>query len=201
MSPARIIVAALILLAAGLGIGAYLLWGGDDDTSGNDAALDTTSSTPDTTTTTLVTTTTSASSSTTSASTTSTVKGATTTVAGGSTTTTTRGGTCGSGTARVVFAAKDLATTPTESAFTPEATIDNQINKPIEVEEVVADVGFPDGSTFTVRFSTAGVVIAPGTSHSFTAERLVKPAQYTSATISRFAYFTEGLKARCRVST
>lgn len=224
ISPFRLLAVIVILLAAGLGIAGFLLIGDDEDESGgdgDDVALDTTTTSQAPTTTTsdggftnLNTSTTVAGGSTTTTrlatttttrppTTTTTAATTTTTVAGGTTTTTARPGTgiCGTGTARVVFTAENLVTTGAESSFTAQAVVMNEITKPIEVETLVAEVSYPDGSTKTVRFSTAGTTIASGASSTFTGERVVNPTQFSSARVSSFAYFTAGQRDRCRVST
>ena len=211
---ARLLAALAILLVAGLGIGLYLLVTDDDDDDAgddDDIALGTSTTLDDgipllTTSTTTgegagtstTTTTPGATTTTTSATTTT-----TTTTAGGTTTTSTTRpptGVCGTGTARVTITARDLTTTPTESAFIPEAQVENSINRPIEVESLSADVTFPDGSSRRVTFSTTGVVIASNTTATFTSERIVSPAQYTAARVAAFVYFTSGQRERCRVS-
>lgn len=219
MSPFRLLAAVVILLAAGLGIAGYLLIGDDDDESGGDdpdVALDTTSSTDATTTTSdggftnLNTSTTAPSATTpttapatTTTRVTTTTSVSTTTTNTGPTTTTTRlaAGICGSGTAKVTFSATGLVTTGAESSFTPQAVVENQITKPIEVETLVAEVSYPDGMTRTVRFTTAGTTIAAGASATFTAERVSTPKQFSSARVASFAYFTSGQRDRCRVSS
>lgn len=210
LSRSRLLAAVAILLVAGIGIAGYLLLTDDDEAAETDGVAlgtSTTTTTGDgggaspglTTSTTTsggtsITTTTRPTSSTTGATT-------TTTAAGGSTTTTRPPtGVCGTGTARVTVTARDLTTTPTESAFVPEARVENLINRPIEVEVLVAELTFPDNSTRRVTFTTAGVVIAPTTTGTFAAERIVSPAQYTSARVVSFAYFTSGQRERCRVS-
>lgn len=210
-SRTRLLVAVVILLLAGLGVAGYLVVSdGDGEDGPDDGALGTTSTTVDdgpvlTTSTTAAAGSTTASSTTVASSTTSTTTaGSTTTTTGGSATstssTTAPSGVCGTGTARVTFAAKDLTTTAAESAFVPEARVENLINRPIEVEVLVVDVTYPDGVSRQVTFTTAGVVIAPSTTATYTSERLVTPKQYTAAKVARFAYFTQGQKDRCRVS-
>jgi hypothetical protein len=209
---ARLLAALAILLVAGLGIGLYLLVTDDDDDDAgddDDIALGT-STTLDDGTPLLTTSTTTGEGAGTS--TTTTTPGATTTTTSATTTTTAAGGTtttsttrpptgvCGTGTARVTITARDLTTTPTESAFIPEAQVENSINRPIEVESLSADVTFPDGSSRRVTFSTTGVVIASNTTATFTSERIVSPAQYTAARVAAFVYFTSGQRERCRVS-
>ena len=209
---ARLLAALAILLVAGLGIGLYLLVTDDDDDDAgddDDIALGT-STTLDDGTPLLTTSTTTGEGAGTS--TTTTTPGATTTTTSATTTTTAAGGTtttsttrpptgvCGTGTARVTITARDLTTTPTESAFIPEAQVENSINRPIEVESLSADVTFPDGSSRRVTFSTTGVVIASNTTATFTSERIVSPAQYTAARVAAFVYFTSGQRDRCRVS-
>lgn len=138
----------------------------------------------------------------------------TTTTARPATTTTTRASTsttsttlaaspssCGTGQASVSFNAKDLVTTAINSSFTPEAVVSNQVSQPIEVEEIVLDVTYPDGAVRTVRFSTSGTVVAPGTSASFTAEKLTTERRYENVRFTRFTYFIQGQAANCRVTT
>lgn len=209
---ARLLAALAILLVAGLGIGLYLLVTDDDDDDAgddDDIALGTTTTLDDGTPLLTTSTTTGEGAGT---STTTTTPGATTTTTSATTTTTAAGGTtttsttrpptgvCGTGTARVTITARDLTTTPTESAFIPEAQVENSINRPIEVESLSADVTFPDGSSRRVTFSTTGVVIASNTTATFTSERIVSPAQYTAARVAAFVYFTSGQRERCRVS-
>lgn len=212
LSRSRLLAIVAILLVAGVGIAGYLLVTDDDedgdtddvaldgnDGTGDDGSGPVTTSTPaiggSTTTSSVVSPTTTAAPA--ASSTTS------TTAPGGSTTTSTTRpptGVCGTGTARVTFTARDLATTPAESAFVPEARVENLINRPIEVDVLVADVTYPDGTVRKVTFATTGVVIAPSTTATYTSERLVSPSQYTSARVSSFAYFTSGQRDRCRVS-
>jgi hypothetical protein len=208
---ARLLSALAILLVAGLGIGAYLLVGDDDDDDAgddDDIALGTSTTLDDGTPLLTTSTTTGGGVGTTTtttpgATTTTTSATTTTTAAGGTTTTSTTRpptGVCGTGTARVTITARDLTTTPTESAFIPEAQVENSINRPIEVESLSANVTFPDGSSRRVTFSTTGVVIASNTTATFTSERIVSPAQYTAARVAAFVYFTSGQRDRCRVS-
>lgn len=209
---ARLLAALAILLVAGLGIGLYLLVTDDDDDDAgddDDIALGTSTTLDDgiplltTSTTTGEGAGTSTTTTTPGATTTTTSATTTTTAAGGTTTTSTTRpptGVCGTGTARVTITARDLTTTPTESAFIPEAQVENSINRPIEVESLSADVTFPDGSSRRVTFSTTGVVIASNTTATFTSERIVSPAQYTAARVAAFVYFTSGQRERCRVS-
>ena len=208
---ARLLAALAILLVAGLGIGLYLLVTDDDDDDAgddDDIALGTTTTLDDGTPLLTTSTTTGGGVGTTTtttpgATTTTTSATTTTTAAGGTTTTSTTRpptGVCGTGTARVTITARDLTTTPTESAFIPEAQVENSINRPIEVESLSANVTFPDGSSRRVTFSTTGVVIASNTTATFTSERIVSPAQYTAARVAAFVYFTSGQRERCRVS-
>ena len=196
---ARLIAAVLIVLLAGAAIAGYLVATDDDDDADDDAALGPTTTAGLITTTTAADTTTST---TAPASTTTTTTAATTTTTAAGSTTTTRPptGVCGTGTARVTIAAKDLTTTPTESAFVPEARVENAINRPIEVEALAADITYPDGAVRRVTFPTAGVVINPDATSTFTAERLATPTQYTGAKVVAFTYFTSGQRDRCRVS-
>jgi len=207
LSRSRLLAVVAILLVAGIGVAGYLLVTEDDDERDtDDVALDGNDGGDGDPSTELTTSTTSpqdvTTSSTVRSTTTTSAPSTTTTVAGATTTSTTRPatGVCGTGTARVTFTAKDLVTTPTESAFVPEARVENLINRPIEVETLVADVTYPDGSVRKVAFPTTGVVIAPSTTATFTSERLVSTSQYTSARISSFAYFTTGQRDRCRVT-
>ena len=101
----------------------------------------------------------------------------------------------------MAFTAKDLVTTAINSSFTPEATVDNKVTQAIEVEEIILDVVYPGNDVRTVRFTTTGTVIAPGTSASFTADRLTTPRKYESVRFTRFTYFTQGQQANCRVTT
>ena len=196
----------LVVVLAGA-IAAAVLRDDDDD---DDLASSTTTTLPattssttgiggDTTTTTQAggaTTTTVATSSTTRASTT------TTTAAGGASTTVAASpSACGEGQASVAFAAKDLVTDAVSSSFTPQATVSNQVSQPIEVEEIVLEVVFPGNDVRTVRFSTGGTVIAPGTSASYSGERLTTARRYDSARFTRFTYFTQGRQTNCRVTT
>lgn len=190
-------VAAAVLVAAT--VVAIAVISEDDDGDGATAAP-TTSSVPDETTTSTTgdTTTTTAAP---GATTTTTAARATTTTTGAATTTTT--GTvaaCGNGRAAVAFTAKDLATDALSSTFTPQVTVDNRVSAPIEVEEVSVEVSFPSGETRSVRFTTAGTVIAPATSASFTSDKVTSAQRYSGVRITRFTYFTAGLKESCRVS-
>ncbi|MDP9389068.1 MAG: hypothetical protein M3Q48_14415 [Actinomycetota bacterium] len=191
------------LLAAG-GIAGTLLISDDEDeaavaptTTSTTEVATTTSSAPDSTTTTIP-----ADSTTTTAtrrtrttrvatSTTSTTGGPTTSVASA---------TCGTGRASVAFGAKDLQTDAEKSTFVPQAIVDNQVTAPIEVEAIVIDVVYPGNVVRTVNFATAGTVIAPGTSATFSGERLTTPKRYEGARITRFTYVTSGRPDACRVS-
>lgn len=125
---------------------------------------------------------------------------ATTSTAGGPSTTV-ASGICGTGRASVAFTAKDLDTNALNSSFTPQATVDNQLSAPIEVEAIVLEVVYPGGETRTVRFTTAGTVIGPGTTASFTAEKITTPRRYESVRFTEFTYFTSGQPTACRVTT
>ena len=197
-------IAVVLIFSLGL---AAIVFADDDDDDSEDAAASTTTTTSgdttttgpagdDTTTTTVAGTTTTA-----RAGTTSTTRSSTSTTRGPSTTVAASSAACGSGQASVAFAAKDLVTDAVSSAFTPQATVANQVNQPIEVEEIVLEVIFPGGDVRTVRFSTSGTVVAPGTSASFTADRLTSARRYESARFTRFTYFTQGRQAACRVTT
>lgn len=187
------------------GVAGYFLVDDDDD-DGDEAASslttttttltatsapDTTAVVGDTTTTTAATTTTTSATTTTRA-TTSTTRAPTTTVVAT---------VCGSGRAAVAFAAKDLVTDALSSSFTPQATVDNQVSAAIEVAEIALEVVFPGNDVRTVTFSTAGTVIGPGTSASFTAEKITTPKRYESVRFTRFTYFTQGQPTACRVTT
>ena len=205
-------VAALLALAVGIG-GFFVLQ--DDDDEEETASSTTTSSTTsttfgDTTSTTAAaatsSTTAAATTSTTARSTTTTTRGSTTTsttTPGDSTTTTTSVSTsvCGSGTASVSFSAKDLVTDALSSSFTPQATVDNQVDKPIEVKALTLEVTYPGGERRNVTFATAGTVINPSTTASFTADKLTSAQRYQSVRFTRFTYFTAGQEATCTVST
>lgn len=193
-------VGVLIVLAVGIGVVVATR-----DDNGNAAAPET----PATTTSTTVFDDTT-SSSTTAAPTTSTrvtrpttttaVKASTTT-APGTSTTAGSGGRCGSGKASVSFTAKDLVTDALSSTFVPEVTVDNQVSTAIEVEEITIEVTYPSSEVRTVRFNTAGTAIAPGTSASFTSDKLTSAQRYQAVRFTRFTYFTEGNKTDCRVTT
>lgn len=188
-----------IVVVAGTA-GALALLGGDDD-SGSTASATTTSTVFDDTTTTTSTAAAVTSTTAAAASTTSTTAKATTTTVARVTTTTGVVATCGSGKATVSFTAKDLVTDALSSTFTPQVTVDNQVTQPIEVDEVVIEITFPNAEVRSVRFTTAGTVIGPGTSASFTADKVVSAQRYSSVKFTRFAYFTAGKKADCRAVT
>ena len=196
--------AVAVVLALCLGVAAIVF---ADDDGDDDAAASTTTTSGETTTTTggagddTTTTTLAGATTTTTAAGTSTTRATTTTTRRPSTTVAASTAACGSGQASVAFAAKDLVTDAVSSAFTPQATVSNQVDQPIEVEEIVLEVVFPGGDVRTVRFSTAGTVVAPGTSASFTADRLTSARRYESARFTRFTYFTQGRQAACRVTT
>ena len=198
----------ILVVAGAAGVGLVVL--GDDDDDGEDAAfpLTTTTTVADTTvppgSDTTTTTAAAATTTTTARSTTSTTRASTTTsttTAGSSTTVAASPSACGTGQASVAFAAKDLVTDAISSAFTPQATVANQVSQPIEVEEIVLEVIYPGNDVRTVKFSTSGTVIAPSTSASFTAERLTTARRYDSVRFTRFSYFTEVRQATCRVTT
>ncbi len=203
--------AAAALLALGGIVGLAVV---DDDDDGDDTVLPTLTTTttpttmpgdtvPDPGVTLTVggsTTTTTTPRTTTSAATTTTAKTASTTsTTGASSTVPTTN--CGEGRASVSFTAKGLTTDALMSTFTPQATVDNQVSAAIEVEELVVDVVFPNNDVRTVRFTTAGTVIGPGTTASFTAEPITNPKQYETARFTRFTYFTSGQPSACRVTT
>lgn len=201
--------ALLAAAAAVVGLGSIIALAVVSDDDDDDAAVSTT------TTTTAVTTTTTGATvpgpgatagTTVPASTTTTARATTTTTRVTSTTTaavtsTVPSNTCGEGRAAVRFTAKDLVTDALKSTFTPQATVDNQVSAAIEVEELVAEVVFPGNDVRTVRFSTGGTVIGPGTSASFTAEPITTAKQYETARFTRFTYFTSGQPGACRVTT
>ncbi|MGH9152820.1 MAG: hypothetical protein ACRD03_10575 [Acidimicrobiales bacterium] len=197
---AVVAVVALGVAAVAFGLGDI----GDDD---DDVATTTTTTSPLTTTTTIppgddtTTTTAAATTTTTAAPTTTTTRRATTTTSATTTTLAASPSACGTGQASVAFTAKDLVTTAIDSSFTPQATVDNGVSQPIEVEEIILDVTYPGNEVRTVRFDTTGTVIAPGTSASFTAEKLTTARRYESARFTRFTYFTQGQQANCRVTT
>lgn len=187
------------LIVSGLGIGVFALVNKDDDGDSASSTTTTTASTVafgDTTTTAPGVTTTTA-----AASTTTTAAKASTTTTAKATTTTGVVAACGSGRASVSFAAKDPVNDALSSSFTPQVTIDNQVNQPIEVEEVSIEVTYPANEVRTVRFTTAGTVIGPGTSASFTSDKLTSAQRYQAVKFTRFTYFTAGLKANCLVTT
>lgn len=218
--------AALAVAAALLGIAGLLgLVVVDDDSGGDDLAASSTPGTTEPTTTTTpgggtgattlpgsgafitlaptttgVTTTTRPATATTARATTATSRATTTSTAAGPSTTV-ASGVCGTGRASVAFTAKDLDTNALSSSFTPQATVDNQVSAPIEVEAIVLEVVYPGGETRTVRFTTAGTVIGPGTSASFTAEKITTPRRYESVRFTEFTYFTSGQPTACRVTT
>lgn len=192
-------IGVLVVLAGG--IGAFVVVN-DDDGTGDAAASTTTSSTvttalEDTTTTSTLGTT----STTTRATTSTTARATTTSTARSSTTTAAPVPVCGSGKATVSFTAKDLVTDALSSTFTPQVTVDNQVSAPIEVEEVVIEITYPNNEVRTVSFTTAGTVIGPGTSASFTSDKLTSAQRYQAVRFTRFTYFTEGKRADCRVTT
>lgn len=208
-----LVAAAAALLALGGVVGLAVV---DDDDDGDATTLPTLTSTtfpttpgdtvPDPGVTLTVsgsTTTTTAASTTTSAAATTTTTAAraasTTSTTGPSTTVPTTS--CGDGRAAVSFTAKGLTTDALMSTFTPQATVDNQVSAAIEVEELVVEVVFPNNDVRTVRFTTAGTVIGPGTTASFTAAPISSPKQYESARFTRFTYFTSGQPSACRVTT
>lgn len=201
---------ALLFLAVAavvaLGLAAVAFGLGDED-DGDQAAVTTTTTVPFTTTTTAppvtgdTTTTTAAAATTTTRPATTTTTRAATTTSSTSTTLAASPSACGTGQASVAFTAKDLVTTAISSSFTPQATVDNKVTQAIEVEEIILDVVYPGNEVRTVKFTTAGTVIAPGTSASFTADKLTTPRRYESVRFTRFTYFTQGQQSNCRVTT
>ena len=123
-----------------------------------------------------------------------------TTTTSGATSTTVAVAACGTGKASVSFTAMDLVTDALSSTFTTQVTVDNQVSNPIEVDEISLEITYPNGELRTVRFTTAGTVIGPGTSASFTSDRLTSAQRYSAVRFTRFAYFTEGKKATCLVA-
>lgn len=197
-------VAALVVGATGA---AGLLLVDDEDDDGSRAAATTTTTAPPTTVPTTVegadTTTTTTATTAAAATTTTTTRPATSTTRAPATTATTSAAVaaCGRGRAAVAFTAKDLVTDALSSSFIPQATVDNQVSAPIEVEEISIEISYPGGEVRLVRFATAGTVIAPGTSASFTADRITTARRYESVRFTRFTYFTQGNRASCRVTT
>lgn len=203
-----LIVAVIAVVALGVAAVAFGLGNIGDEDDDDQAATTTTTASAFTTTTTApppltgdTTTTTAAPATTTTRPATTTTTRAGTTTSSPSTTLAASPSACGTGQASVAFTAKDLVTTAISSSFTPQATVDNKVSQPIEVEEIVLDVVYPGNEVRTVRFTTAGTVIAPGTSASFTAEKLTSPRKYESVRFTRFTYFTQGQQANCRVTT
>ena len=199
-------VAVIAVVALGVAAVAFGLGNIGDEDDGDQAAVTTTTTFPFTTTTAPpvtgdTTTTTAAAATTTTRPATTTTTRAATTTSSTSTTLSASPSACGTGQASVAFTAKDLVTTAINSSFTPEATVDNKVTQAIEVEEIILDVVYPGNDVRTVRFTTAGTVIAPGTSASFTADRLTTPRKYESVRFTRFTYFTQGQQANCRVTT
>ena len=199
-------VAVIAVVALGVAAVAFGLGNIGDEDDGDQAAVTTTTTFPFTTTTAPpvtgdTTTTTAAAATTTTRPATTTTTRATTTTSSTSTTLSASPSACGTGQASVAFTAKDLVTTAINSSFTPEATVDNKVTQAIEVEEIILDVVYPGNDVRTVRFTTTGTVIAPGTSASFTADRLTTPRKYESVRFTRFTYFTQGQQANCRVTT
>lgn len=192
-------VVALILVAAAV-VAVAVLGDDGDETATTSTTTTTTSSTiPEDTTTS---TTTGDTTTTTSGATTTTARPTTTTTKAAARPTTTVGkvAACGTGKATVAFTAKDLTTDALSSSFVPQATVDNGVSAPIEVEEISVEISYPNGEIRSVRFTTAGTVIAPATSASFTSDRLTSAQRYSGARITRFSYYTEGLKGSCLVS-
>jgi hypothetical protein len=199
-------VAVIAVVALGVAAVAFGLGNIGDEDDGDQAAVTTTTTFPFTTTTAPpvtgdTTTTTAAAATTTTRPATTTTTRAATTTSSTSTTLSASPSACGTGQASVAFTAKDLVTTAINSSFTPEATVDNKVTQAIEVEEIILDVVYPGNDVRTVRFTTTGTVIAPGTSASFTADRLTTPRKYESVRFTRFTYFTQGQQANCRVTT
>lgn len=201
----RVLLAAAAALIGVAGIAGVLLF--DDDHDDDRAApVATTTTVPpesteaaDATTTSTTTSTTAPASTTTTRVTTTTSRTATSTTR--APTTTVVGTVCGSGRAAVAFTAKDLTTDALSSSFTPQATVDNQVSAPIEVAEIVLEVVFPGNDVRTVTFATAGTVIGPGTTASFTAAKITTSRQFELARFTRFTYFTQGQPTTCRVTT
>lgn len=198
----RVAIIVIALLVFGVGVGAYVVLSGGDDESPAPTSSTTTSTTAfeDTTTTLAATSTTAAAAATSSTTAKATTTKSSTSTTARATTTTVAVAVCGSGKATVSFNAKDLTTDALSSTFTPEATVDNQVSLPIEVAEITVEVTYP-GETRTVHFSTAGTVIAPGTTASFTSDKLTSAQRYTSVRFTRFTYFTSGQQASCTVTT
>lgn len=199
----KLVVGAVAVLVLGCGIGAFVLIGGDDDDDDGTPIATTT-----TTANTLFDDTTTSSTAAPATSSTTAAGATTTTTAKPVTTTTVRATTttgvvaaCGVGKATVSFTAKDLVTDALSSTFTPQVTVDNQVNNAIEVDEVTIEVTYPNGEARTVRFTTAGTVIGAATSASFTSDKLTSAQRYSAVRFVRFAYFTEGKKANCLVAT
>jgi hypothetical protein len=203
--PKGVLIGVGVALVAAGGIAGTLLISDDEEeaavaptTTSTTEVATTTSSTPDSTT---ATTPADSDSTTTTTRRTGTTRVATSTTstAGGSTTSV-ASATCGTGRASVAFGAKDLQTDAEKSTFVPQAIVDNQVTAPIEVEAIVIDVVYPGNVVRTVNFATAGTVIAPGTSATFSGERLTTPKRYEGARITRFTYVTSGRPDACRVS-
>jgi hypothetical protein len=199
-------VAVVVVVALGVAAVAFGLGNIGDDDDGDSAAVTTTTTFPFTTTSTTpavtgdTTTTTAAATTTTGPATTTTTRPSTTT-SSTSTTLAASPSACGTGQASVAFTAKDLVTTAISSSFTPQATVDNKVSQAIEVEEIILDVTFPNNDVRTVKFTTTGTVIAPGTSASFTADKITTERKYESVRFTRFTYFTQGQQTNCRVTT
>ena len=199
--------AVAALLALAVGIGAFFVVRDEDDPDDARSPATTTSSTlfEDTTSTTVgatsSTTAAAATSSTTARSTSTTTRASTTTTTGGTTTTTVLTSRCGTGNASVSFAAKDLVTDALSSSFTPLATVENKVDQPIEVKEITVEVTYPNNEVRTVRFSTTGTVVAPGTTASFTSDKLTSAQRYSAVRFTRFTYFTQGQESNCTVTT
>lgn len=197
-------IGAVAIGAAGIA-GVFLISDDDDDeeasatTTTTDEFLDTTTSSTTGVTDTTTSTTAAATTTTTRGSTTTTTRAATTTTK--APTTTVVATVCGTGKAGVAFVAKDLATDALSSSFIPRAVVDNGVSQPIEVAEITVEVVYPGNDVRTVRFDTAGTVIAPGTSAGFDAAKITTAKQYDSARFTRFTYFTQGQPTACRVST
>lgn len=195
------VIATVAVAAVGVGgVAGIVLLDDDDDGRGERAAATSTtttttaapSSAPPTEPTTAAPSTT-ATTATTRPSTTTTAVRTTTT------TTTTTAAACGTGRATVAFVAKDLVTDAQSSTFVPQGVVDNQVSTPIEVAELVIEVVYPGGGVRSVRFATAGTVIAPGTSATFSGERITTEKPYESVRIARFGYHAAG-RRECLVS-
>ncbi|HET7487310.1 MAG TPA: hypothetical protein VFJ85_05230 [Acidimicrobiales bacterium] len=198
----RVGIIVIALLVIGVGVGVFVVLNSDSGSDDSASSTSTTASTEfeDTTTTVAVTTTVAPAASTTSTTAkTTTTTAKTTTTTAKATTTTGVVAACGTGQAGVVFNAKDLTTDAISSSFIPEAVVTNSVSQPIEVADITLTITYPT-ETKTVHFATAGVVIDPGSSHSFTSDKLTTAQRYTGATFTQFTYFTSGQQANCTVN-